>query len=120
MIELNVYDGKILMGMNAADNWSLMETMKRSDYWIHMKNTSSSHAIARIPKKFLKSAKTMDMYLEHAARMICQQSSKRIKKDDKKVVFIYIEGKYVKKGNNVGEAILSKDPYEFSIDNPLL
>ena len=40
MIELNVYDGKILMGMNAADNWYLMETMKRSDYWIHMKNTS--------------------------------------------------------------------------------
>jgi len=120
MIQLSLNGSKItiMIGMNANENWEIIETMKRNDYWVHMKHKPSSHAVVRIPKKLRYSSHIVQNYLEHAARMICHQSYKRIM-NDTSVDFIYSPGKYVKKGNEVGEAILSITPDHFQIENPM-
>ena len=53
------------------------------------------------------------------ARMICNQSSRRIPMNTVRVDFIYIQAIYVKKGRTVGEAIMLRQPDELSIDNPM-
>lgn len=119
MHEFHVGDSFAMIGSNATDNWELIEMMKRSDIWVHMKDVPSCHALVRIPKK-RRDDKTLRMnILNRVARMMCIQSVKRILPgEDNNVTFIYTRGKHVRKGAKVGEAILSVIPDEFLVEKP--
>lgn len=109
----------IRMGTSAWENWEIIDQMKRTDIWMHLKAFPSSHAMIRMPKKIRDNPRLAQYSLDHAARMICNQSSRRIPMNTVRVDFIYIQAIYVKKGRTVGEAIMLRQPDELSIDNPM-
>ena len=108
----------IMVGSNSKENWELVDVLKRSDIWMHLKDAPSAHALIRIPKKLRENKYTVMNSLTYAARMLCAQSSKNISSKNDNVVFIYTNGKYVNKGSKEGEVILSKKPDEITIENP--
>ena len=118
MYEFYLSDSFVRIGSNADDNWMLIETLKRTDIWVHLKDVPSCHAVVRLPKKHRDDTTSRMNTLNHVARMICIQSAKRIPPGAKTVSLIYTRGKYVNKGRVVGEAVLSVTPAEFSVDNP--
>jgi|TARA_Y100000816_G_scaffold291196_1_gene281825 predicted ribosome quality control (RQC) complex YloA/Tae2 family protein len=118
MHEFQVNNVVIKIGSNSKENWELVDVLKRSDIWMHLKDAPSAHALIRIPKKSRENNYIMNNSLTYAARMLCAQSSKNISQNTDNVVFIYTNGKYVTKGNKEGEVILSKTPSEISIENP--
>jgi hypothetical protein len=69
-------------------------------------------------KKNRESDRVFQNILSYTGRMVCLQSSKRISNNIKNVELIYIKGKYVNKGNKVGEAKLSKTAEIFVVENP--
>jgi predicted ribosome quality control (RQC) complex YloA/Tae2 family protein len=119
MIEFHPGDNSFVrIGSNAADNWEIIETLKRSDIWIHLKDAPSCHAMVRIPKKLRDNDRSRMNILNRVAHIMCIQSAKRIPRNSDNVTFIYTNGKYVRKGFAPGEAILSVTPDEFSVENP--
>ena len=117
MFEFYINNILIRVGSNAHDNWDLIDTIKKNDIWVHLKDKPSCHAVIRIPKKS-RDERSLENMLNYTGRMICMKSSKHIPENSKKVELTYTKGKYVKKGSKVGEAILSKTPQTFVIENP--
>ena len=101
MIEENYRDYSIQLGRNARENDSLVESASPEDYWIHLSNFPSGHAIvsnplnSRVPVKVLK----------HAAYMVKQHSKyssmKKLECDVTKI-------KYITRTVRKGEVSLSK------------
>ena len=117
MFEFYLNNNLVRVGSNANDNWDLIDTIKKNDIWVHLKNNPSCHAVIRMPKKN-RDTRVFNHILSYAGRMVCLQSSKRISNSIQNVELIYIKGKYVKKGSKVGEANLSKSPEIFVVENP--
>ena len=118
MFEFHINNNLIRVGSNANENWNLIDTIKKNDVWVHLKNNPSCHAVIRMPKKYRESDRVFQNILSYTGRMVCLQSSKRISNNIKIVELIYIKGKYVNKGNKVGEAKLCKNPEIFVVENP--
>lgn len=119
MLDFHMDNCFIRMGMTASENWEIIDQMKSTDVWMHLKACPSSHAMIRMPKKIRDNPRLAQYSMDHAARMICHQSSRRIPRNAERVEFIYSRAMYVKKGRAVGEAIMVRPPDEFSIENPV-
>jgi predicted ribosome quality control (RQC) complex YloA/Tae2 family protein len=117
MFEFYLNNNLVRVGSNASENWDLIDTIKKNDIWVHLKDKPSCHAVIRIPKKS-RDERSLQNMLNYTGRMICTKSSKHIPENSKKVEFTYTKGKYVKKGSKVGEAILLKTPETFVMENP--
>ena len=117
MFKFHIDSNLVRIGSNADENWNLIDTIKKNDIWVHLKNNPSCHGVIRTPKKNRDNIVFQNL-LSYTGRMVCMQSSKRISKNTKDVELIYIKGKYVKKGSKVGEAKLLKTPETFVIENP--
>jgi predicted ribosome quality control (RQC) complex YloA/Tae2 family protein len=117
MLEFYLNNRFVRIGSNAKENWELIDTLKRNDIWVHLKDVPSCHAVIRLPKKCRDNNMILTHDLNHTARMVCINSSKHIK-NNKMVDVIYIKGKYVKKGKTEGEANLLTTPEIITIENP--
>jgi len=117
MFEFYLNNNLVRIGSNAVENWDLIDTIKKNDIWIHLKNNPSCHGVIRIPKKS-RDEKTLKNVLSYSGKMVCMKSYKHISTNTKDVELIYIKGKYVKKGSKVGEAKLLKTPETFIVENP--
>ena len=118
MFEFHINNNLVRIGSNASENWDLIDTIKKNDVWVHLKNNPSCHAVIRMSKKNRETDIVFQNILSYTGRMVCLQSSKRISNNIKNVELIYIKGKYVNKGNKVGEAKLSKTAEIFVVENP--
>ena len=101
MIEENYRDYNIRLGRNARENDSLVGSASPEDYWIHLSNFPSGHAIVSNPLKSRVPVKV----LKRAACLVKQHSKyssmKKLECDVTKI-------KYVTRTARKGQVILSK------------
>jgi len=96
---------KFYIGENEEDNWDLFEKSKEinKDYiWFHLNSFASPHVIMYASMDNIE--KMRDVYLNYGASL-CLENSKYSHLRDTKI--IYSELKKLKKGDKIGEIIIS-------------
>tara|TARA_Y100000389_G_scaffold98261_2_gene94936 strand:+ start:148 stop:504 length:357 start_codon:yes stop_codon:yes gene_type:complete len=105
-MKLNEYNNiKYYIGENAQDNWDLFENSKEINenyIWFHLNSFSSPYVIMYACLDEIKM--NIDSYLNYGANLCLKNSKYEYLKDTK---IIYCELKKLKKGNKVGEIIIS-------------
>ena len=105
-MKLNEYNNiKYYIGENAQDNWDLFEKSKEINenyIWFHLNSFSSPYVIMYACLDEIKM--NIDSYLNYGANLCLENSKYEYLKDTK---IIYCELKKLKKGNKVGEIIIS-------------
>ena len=105
-MKLNEYNNiKYYIGENAQDNWDLFEKSKEINenyIWFHLNSFSSPYVIMYACLDEIKM--NIDSYLNYGANLCLKNSKYEYLKDTK---IIYCELKKLKKGNKVGEIIIS-------------
>jgi predicted ribosome quality control (RQC) complex YloA/Tae2 family protein len=95
MKEIYYSDIKYIIGENAAENWSLLDTSDKEHYYFHLSSFPSCYVILEHDEP------TLDM-LQHGA-MLCKNSTKyRLVKNIK---VDYCKCSNLKRGEHVGEVI---------------
>jgi len=89
---------QISVGVNANDNWSILDKSCGNDYWFHVSNSSSSHVILKVPEN---KEVTKDTLITCAS--ICKQHSSS--KNDKNTDIIFTKVSNVKKSKYKGSVI---------------
>lgn len=92
----------IKVGENAQDNWDLLKSSNQNWWWFHLDKFSSSYVIVC---DNLKKNKHINNVCKYAAEL-CKQHSKY--KNLNRVSVIYTQVKNVKRGTQIGEAIVKK------------
>lgn len=98
------------IGENANDNWGILVNAKKETngslwLWFHLDNLSSAYVIICATRKELKDQGLLKTAVAKAANL-CKLNGKY--RDVPKVAVIYTELKNVKKGDKVGQVIVSK------------
>ena len=93
----------INIGKNAKENWKLLEEANKNDIWFHLNDNSSPYVIIEYDNNYKLKHKDLKL-----AGRLCKAHSKE--KNSKNVEVCYLEVRYVKKGQILGEAILLKEP----------
>lgn len=88
---ITINDIKYIIGLNAKDNWNIIDTAKQNYIWFHIDKLPSCHVI-------MESDDVSKENIINGA-ILCKENSKY----NMKVSIIYTEVKNVKKGNIVGE-----------------
>ena len=105
-MKLNEYNNiKYYIGENSQDNWDLFEKSKEINenyIWFHLNSFSSPYVIMYACLDEIKM--NIDSYLNYGANLCLKNSKYEYLKDTK---IIYCELKKLKKGNKVGEIIIS-------------
>ncbi len=83
------------LGCNAEENWKIIGTADKTDYWVHLDGYPSAHVIIHIDK-------VLNEDLEYAKKLILDQTKKA--PDTAKIV--YSQVKNIKRGSKVGEVII--------------
>lgn len=86
-----INDIKYLIGLNAKDNWNIIDNAKQNYIWFHIDKLPSAHIIMEsndITKKNIING-----------ALLCKDNSKY----NSKVSIIYTEIKNIRKGKNIGE-----------------
>ena len=120
---MQFYNGKERydIGTSAISNWELLDNAKYDDLWVHLANSPSCYVICKwdnttIFETKAKKKKHIIKRVKEAGRICWVRSQHKInnKSNDTDtntdIDVIYIECKYVKKGNAIGQAELTKEP----------
>ncbi len=87
---------EIWVGQNAQDNWDILSQSKQTEIWLHLDKLSSPYVI-------IKDSNPSKYCLNYAAS-ICKKHSKYYNLN--KVNVIYTQIKNIKKGSEIGSAIV--------------
>jgi len=102
------------IGSNAKDNWNVLDNAKQNWLWFHLDNLTSPYVVIKEDLKNLKS-NIYDLswknYIIYAG-VLCKENSKH---KSYKVNCIWTEIKNVKKGSNIGEALIKGKINKFNI-----
>lgn len=82
-------------GKNAKDNHELIKNADQNDWWIHLRDDSSTHTIVE-----------KDVIDEKDLHLVCSKIYKKNKLNPNK--FIYTQIKNIKIGKKAGEVIFKK------------
>ena len=96
----------IKIGLNAKNNWELLDESNNNDLWFHLDNYPSCYVIVSINKN----KKYIDSIINYACKLCYVYSKKKVPESKKAVCVCYTKCKNVIKGKTVGEAILLKKP----------
>tara|TARA_B100000900_G_C20446361_1_gene661234 strand:+ start:220 stop:570 length:351 start_codon:yes stop_codon:yes gene_type:complete len=99
----------IKIGLNAKNNWELLDESNKNDLWFHLDNYPSCYVIVSHDKK----NQFLDSIIKYASKLCYVYSRNKVPKSKKAVCVCYTKCKYVTKGKTVGEAILLKKPKKY-------
>lgn len=113
----DVYD----VGTCASSNWNILDDAKDEDIWVHLADFPSSYVICKWDNNMTfptnaKKKKYIHKRVKVAGRICFQKSENKIPDNLNKINVIYIDCKYVKTGEKVGQAELIKEPNVLTID----
>ena len=115
-MKLNEYNNvKYYLGENAQDNWDLFEKSKKINenyIWFHLNSFASPYVIMYATMDDIKTMR--ESYLNYGASL-CLENSKYSYLRDTKI--IYCELKKLKKGNKIGEIIITGKKKYLKIEN---
>lgn len=102
MLEYTHSDFNIYIGQNKEENHWLVMNMNLEDYWLHISDYSSAHAIIKNPLNI----KIPIKILKYVCCIMKANSNKC--KSMKKLSFDISQIKYLEPTNNKGEVIVNK------------
>ena len=112
-----IYD----VGLCASTNWEILENSNSNDIWVHLADFPSCYVICKwndnitFPTK-AKKKKYIQQRVKEAGHICCVKSENKIPDNLNKIDIVYLKCKYVKKGQKVGQAELTKDPIMLTIN----
>ena len=116
-------DGKDVynVGTDAISNWNILDNAEKNDIWVHLADYPSCYIICNIDNTKIfetnaKKKKYIQKRVKIAGRICSNKSQNKIPDDVNKINVIYIKCKYVKKGEKVGQAELTKEPSLLTIE----
>jgi len=96
---------EIEMGVDAQDNWDLIDKSEENDIWFHLEDESSPHVVIHVQDDIKKKKDLSKKTIKYAA-LLCKQNSKM--KSERKVSIIYTQIKNVKKDKEIGSVIINE------------
>jgi predicted ribosome quality control (RQC) complex YloA/Tae2 family protein len=96
------------VGMNAEENFELIDMASPNDLWFHVNNRSSGHVVAKIPEN--TSRKEISAIVKQGA-FVCKYYSKYSSEQNLEIIYTKIEN--VKKTEIVGKVELSNHKIAF-------
>jgi len=107
MKEIEYEDVVYHLGTNAQDNWNILQNAQQNWIWFHLDNVPSPYVILTASLKELKGSKYQKNWKNYIINggVICKENSKY---KNNKMSIIWTEVKNVKKGSQLGEAIIKR------------
>ena len=99
----------IKIGINAKENWILIDNSYHEDLWFHLDEYPSAHVIISQETNNLDEIFYSNKIISIASNY-CKSNSKN-SKNLHKVKIVYTEIKNLKKGKEIGSVIISKPNY---------
>ena len=91
------------IGLNANDNFDLIDSSNNKDIWFHLSDTSSGHVIANIPLNSKYNKKQFRQIIKQGA-LVCKENSKFKSHNNIEIVYTSIDN--VVKTNVIGQVKL--------------
>lgn len=98
------------IGVNAQDNWNIIDKADKTDIWFHLSDHPSAHVILRTENISLK--KISKQTLKKCA-LECKIHSKFNFSNKQKMKIIYTEIRNISKDDKIGLAYTKKNKYLF-------
>jgi len=92
----------IKIGQNKTDNWSLLDSSNPDNIWFHVSGEPSAYVVLDT----VCNIKVVPKRVIYRCAILCKMRSKSSKERNCNVNYTYV--KHVTKGENEGEAIMSK------------
>ena len=125
---MQFYNGKDRydIGTSATSNWEILDNAKDDDLWVHLSDYPSCYVICKWDNTMIfetnaKQKKYILKRVKDAGHICWVRSQNKISNilnntdTDTDIDVIYIKCKYVKKGEKVGQAELTKEPKVLTI-----
>ena len=103
MKQIITEDYIIKLGQNAKENDIIVSQSDQTDLWFHLQNGSSPHLVLKCNEKYILTKEIKKI----CAGMVKEHSKY---KHFKSIKVIYLECKYVRRTNKLGEVLLMKLP----------
>jgi hypothetical protein len=120
---MQFYNGKDRydIGTNATSNWDILDNAKEDDLWVHLADYPSCYVICKWDNTIVfetkaKEKKNIIKRVKDAGHICWVRNQNKISNilndtdTSTYINVIYIKCKYVKKGKNIGQAELTKEP----------
>ncbi len=127
---MQFYNGKDRydIGTNATSNWDILDNAKEDDLWVHLADYPSCYVICKWDNTIVfetkaKQKKYILKRVKDAGHICWVRSQNKISnignntEIETEIDVIYIKCKYVKKGENIGQAELTKEPKVLTIQS---
>ena len=113
----DVYD----IGTDAVSNWNILDNATTSDIWVHLADYPSCYVICKMDNTMVfetnaKRKKYIQKRVKVAGRFCFNRSQNKIPTNVNNINIIYVNCKYVKKGDKLGQAELTKEPSMLTIE----
>ena len=112
MITYYYFNSIIKIGVNAKNNWELLDAAGKNDIWFHLDNYPSCYVIVSFERKM----QNIDSIIKYASQLCYTYSRNKVPKNKNAVCVCYTKCKYLQKGTSVGEVHLLKKPKKIIID----